>query len=446
MAPQGRRLLRRKGQGKAGDGLPMKDATVDKGADRQLRCVALPILGHEIGAPLARIFALWADSRFRPCRDPGHPQATRPHLLVVANRATPAQLDQARAIFDAHPVLASCFGGFSAESAGLDGDRDLYLRDNAGRPGGAFGNKAGPNFLFQTTMHLAGAFGGWTLQLETDCLPVEAGWLEATQEVVEGGSRAWVIGSIYAGRSGLDSSIRSHLNGNALYKAGDPAFRQFLDDVWIAGILADAQSRPDLAYDCWWALSTHRANSMAGSTSWELYQTYDSFFRNDPFMVNLKVRSSEAQEFARVFDRLAALDRAPLFFHGEAMKAVLPLLAEYPGDTIFDAIGRLDPLPQARLRPAGGRSLTDLAAKLAPGLDRDDGRNASLLLTSCATALLLEPQVTLAELARSAALRQAVRVARRLARPAATAHFLRVLADSRSQQDQFADRALRQAG
>jgi hypothetical protein len=405
-------------------------------ADGRLRCVAIPLRADDVEPKLAPLFALWDDDRFLPRLDP---RAPLPQLLVVVNKAGPDLLERIAAMFHARPRLAQCFAGIAAHSAGLEGDRDLYARD-ATRAVGAFGNKAGPNFLFQATMVLAGRHGGWVLQIETDCLPVQAGWLDATQQVIDGGSRAWVIGSVFAGGPGLDPSIRTHLNGNALYKAGDPAFQTFLSEVWIASILEQVGTRPYLAYDFWWALETDDADSRTGNASWRRFQTYDSFFRNDPFVVNLLAEAPQARNFVQVFDRFAALGRMPVFFHGPAMNTLLPQLLEHPGDSMIDAIGRLAgsgsgpsrPLRMAAgavpMRPAaGGDMLTRLATRAAAG----EGGADTLLLIFCAAALLLDPAPVLARLDTDPDLAAAIQQAQASAVPAVAEHFARVCAHAR---------------
>ncbi|MEO8241408.1 MAG: hypothetical protein ABI832_03800, partial [bacterium] len=216
---------------------------------RALGCVALPVLAKDIGPNLESVFQLWSDPR---CYLLVGQMEHLPHLMVVINCADEALLAATKALYNRYPTLAQCFSGFSAHSAELRGDRDLYARKSPTAMG-KFGNKAGPNFLFQETMNFAEAHGGFTLQIELDCIPIEAGWLAETVRVVNGNQRAWVIGSMYSGDHGLERSVQTHLNGNALYNTGDPDFMRFLNEIWIADLVNIAQKRPNLAYDCWWA-------------------------------------------------------------------------------------------------------------------------------------------------------------------------------------------------
>ena len=303
-------------------------------------CVALPMLRRDVKSNLQEVLALWSDKRFTPVYSEG---TFRPTLLVVLNNAEADDLADAEALFKKYPSLHRSFSGFVVRSADLSGDRDLYAR-NSQDAMGEFGNKAGPNFLFQKTMEIAALYsqtGGFTLQLELDCLPVSPGWIEQTNEVIAGNCRAWVIGSIFAGPKGLDRSVQTHLNGNAIYKTGDPAFIHFLQTVWMPDLLSKAQRMPNLAYDCWWAIETQRANGSNGNAAWLRYQIYESFFRNDPLFVNLLGGLTELQEYITIFQRFAALRRKPVFFHGAAMRHLLKALLEHPDDTIFAAINRV---------------------------------------------------------------------------------------------------------
>ncbi len=363
-----------------------------------LRCVAVPILGNEIGAELAQLFDLWADPRFRPLLTP---QQERPRLLIVANSATPERLAEAERLFHARPVLHDCFSGITAHSAGLEGERDIYKRDAHGAAG-RYGNRAGPNFLFQETMRLAAAFGGYVLQIELDCLPVQADWITAVEAVIAANAGAWVIGSVYAGRGVLDRAMSLHLNGNALYRAGDPAFMVFLDRIWLPRLLHHAARMPNLAYDCWWALERELVDVRAENDSWQLVRTHDCFFRNEPLVVNLVhdetgLSRTGLSDYATTFQRFADLGRMPVFFHGPAMRSMARQLLQHPDDDMLAAIHRADPAgaPPARMlrrahvaetvgvaNPESAGGLARRLAALLRSRHREDRRHGMALLAA----------------------------------------------------------------
>lgn len=312
-----------------------------------LHCVAVPILQHDLRHNLESVFRLWSDPRFRPV---SRPETRRPVLLVMLNRGDEADLALAREIYARHPDLGQSFAGFSVRCARLDGDRDLYVRD-AHAAQGVYGNKAGPNFLFQRTIESAAHFGGFTLQIELDCLPVQAGWIEATNAVIAANARAWVIGSTYAGARGIDPSVQGHLNGNAIYHSGDPAFLRFLATIWMPRLLSRAQQMPNLAYDCWWEVETAGADAWQGNPAWQMQQRYGSFFRDDPFVVNLLADHADLSAFAAVYGSFARLGRPPIFLHGQPMAKALAVLLEHSGDSVFQALDRLAPPGPGRVAP-----------------------------------------------------------------------------------------------
>jgi hypothetical protein len=338
--------------------------TAATGADARigLGCVAVPMTARDLATSFGPMLDLWRDQRFFPVKTPQ--DQPRPVLLLVLNKASGTLLDQARQMVADRPDVAGCFSQVAVQDAGLEGARDLYLRPGEVGPA-PFGTRAGPNFLFHETMRAAARFGGYTLQIETDCLPVSAGWVDAARQVLADHPGAWVIGSMFAGTGDLDRSIATHLNGNALYKTGDPAFQAFVRDVWIPRMLRLTPVMPNLAYDCWWALERWRADPLSDSSGWTMVQTYDFLFRNAPLVVNLLEDGAGIAGYAPAYDRHARLGRPPVFLHGAPLRGVTAALLAHPRDDIFAAINRVAPGAVPRhwpWRPVGqGGGATDLA-------------------------------------------------------------------------------------
>jgi len=356
--------------------------------DRTLRCVALPVVQSDIGAPLEEMLSLWSDPRFAPLLNDATP---RPHLMLVVNNAPEEVLDQARLIYDNHSELDQSFCGFTALSADLKGDMDRYERKPRARLG-SLGGRAGPNFQFFRTMALAEQFGGFTLQIELDCLPVQAGWIEATQRVIDGHGSAWVIGSVYAGDGELTPDTQTHMNGNALYRTGDPLFQSFLAEVWLPRLLRRIKQDYTLPYDCWWAVERKAASALESNEAWQLFQNFDSFMQSDPFVTNLLCKQSDAQAYIEVFEKFSRLGQVPVFFHGAAMTALRKLLVTHPEETILDGMDRLTGQRGSRLRA------TDFAIKSKPLSPAGDaswlGRlpPGEALLKAVAAQLLTDPK------------------------------------------------------
>ncbi len=396
----------------------------------RLNCVALPILARDITRALPEVLALWADARFYPVLTPDTP---RPHLMIVVNQANPDQLAQIQTLFQAFSQLSAAFSGVSAHSADLAGARDIYAPDGPAGPDEAarFGRKAGPNFLFQRLIGLAAPHcaphGGFVLQLELDCLPVGPGWVEATGAVINDHPRAWVIGSLYAGQGLLGPDAGSHLNGNALYRAGDSDFQAFFKDIWMPRLLHQIGARPDLAYDWWWAVERFEADARANNLSWRLFQTYDHFFHNDPCIVNLAVPQTQVQAYRRIFDRVSKLGPAPVFLHGPAMVPVRRALLQQSDCDIFAVIDQFDPPENPHPPAQHPQPPATLPQDTTPSADQ-------YLLPAAAALLALEQDGIAAWLDPDSVPMQAVGAARAALGAAhpACAHFDRVCAHVRA--------------
>lgn len=128
---------------------------------------------------------------------------------------------------------------------GLD---DLYSRDERG-PVGPQGYKAGPNNQFFKGMEALSHLGGAIFYMETDCIPIRPGWLDAAQKTLADHHNALVIGAIYRGRTNLSQSLQRHINGNAIYNIGNPEFQDFVNQWkhWNTALVKNGCS--GLAYD-----------------------------------------------------------------------------------------------------------------------------------------------------------------------------------------------------
>lgn len=393
------------------------------GADRDtvLRCVALPVIAQDLDGPLEAQLRLWADPRFCPVLAP---QTHRPHLLIMVNNADAGQIAGAHALFDALPQLEQSFSGLSVHSAGLSGARDLYVRGPAAAKT-AYGGCAGPNFLFEQTMRTAGRLGGFTLQIELDCLPVQAGWIEAAQALIEDHRAAWVIGSHFAGTGLLGREVKGHLNGNALYRAGARAFQDFLAGVWMPRLMHHIQRYPHLAYDCWWATECHHADPQAADLGWELFQDYNRFFSPAPLVVNHLAGPPQARAYLEAHARAARLGPPPVFLHGPAMAELRALLLEQGRLSLPEAVHSLDPPAPGTAAPLLPNPVVPHAVPQKPqqpqepqtgqtpqpGAPRSPAAADRLIRQICAR-LLLDPVATAQALAQDSDLAQAVAAAR----------------------------------
>lgn len=286
-----------------------------------LNSVVVPCLASDI-PKIAPTLSVWLSDRFAPSLTK---RRKRPIFMIVFNRATAEEVAETEAILKGLSNLTRYFRGFEVHSANLDGDMDIYVR-NSHVASGQYGNKAGPNFLFQRAMHLAGRHGSFTFQMELDCLPVAPGWLDKLAALLTY-RHAWVIGTPYLGDRQLDRRVQFHLNGNALYHCGAPEFLDFLDDVWMARLHASRASQPNLAYDCWFSYEMTRANAIVRNRSWDIWQRYALYFHSEPYIVNLNVQAYEIASYLGALKSLRDRGFDPILFHGPGIAELVETLA-----------------------------------------------------------------------------------------------------------------------
>lgn len=290
---------------------------VASGLDR-LAALVVPCLVSDLSI-LDFIFRMWSTPYFAPSLT-----GRKVKLLLVFNHLDSETKQKVLEMWHANPLLLDYFDQLQMESADLIGDRDLYVKNRSREVKGEFGNIAGPNFLFQSTMNYAARFGGYVFQMEVDCFPLTPGWLEELDRVISRGKGAWVIGAMYNGNFRVNNPIRMHLNGNALYKTGDLKFIEFLNSVWIPRLLDLAKELPNLAYDSWWALEVERSktDNCSPDSSWSLVRRYNSFFYNDPFIVNLLKSDPLEELFGEFYRFYESIGKPPLFLHYTDSKAL----------------------------------------------------------------------------------------------------------------------------
>ena len=130
------------------------------------------------------------------------------------------------------PVLLECFGDVRLESAYLTGFDDTYDKQRLDANW-----TLGPNNIFWHFLERAADDGyRYMMQLEADTLPLRPRWLDKLACIATHG-RHWVVGSPFLAQCAYDThtrhcaelgtDIKFHINGNALYAAGDAQFRRY---------------------------------------------------------------------------------------------------------------------------------------------------------------------------------------------------------------------------
>lgn len=230
----------------------------------------------------------WADYRLYPTN---RLELRSRVLVILLNNASAEELDTFRKVALSYDVVNSIFSEVRAESANLTGDMDLYIKGSE-KVGGKWGNKAGPNNLFFSGIEKCAGSSGFMFQCEVDCYPLERGWLDQLDDACSLHPSAWVIGSAYCGEYPISDSIQFHINGNALYNVSDPAFTDFVQNVWQARMLDFVELDPNLAYDCWWSFECSRASGQDRNRSWRLVLSHSHRMVAIPMVLNLLHRET----------------------------------------------------------------------------------------------------------------------------------------------------------
>lgn len=244
---------------------------------RLLGAVAVPMTPADEGDLVANL-RLWS----RPAHLPRHPADGGypvPLVLLLNGERDPDFEARIRRVFNTCESLHDAFAGLEFRYCRLTAEEDVYERERGG-------SRSGPNTQFFRGMELLRDYGRYVFTMETDCLPVRPGWLTELERVVDGGEPFWVLGSVYRGVGPLADAWRIHINGNAVYAAGDDAFQAFLADVWRPGLETMGAEVPSLAYDCALPLYFNEGGAAPDGERWHLYQRIAHQIRYTEFIQN----------------------------------------------------------------------------------------------------------------------------------------------------------------
>lgn len=252
-----------------------------------------PALGNLVipytAAEVERIrnnFWLWSQASFRPRNRVG--PISHPALLFVANDGEAyAKADEIRADFERYPSLIETFSTLDFVNLELSGAENVYERDNRHK-GFPHGLRAGPNNVFFGAIAETRSRLGNSLYMETDCIPVKPGWLDAAANILDSDRTSWVLGSIYLGDDALGDAEKRHLNGNAIYATSNPEFQAFIRTEWEPELRNSIRKRPELPFDC---LIEHLMNESNSTdtrphSDWSRIRSRYHRFRHFPFILN----------------------------------------------------------------------------------------------------------------------------------------------------------------
>lgn len=161
------------------------------------------------------------------CRVPG--LVTKRHLILYFHRSPTPDVD---ILFDIvrYSMLAQCFNDVSMAYAELTDEQDSY--------------PAGPSIMWYKLMlervidKNAYDYMFW---MEKDVIPIRPGWLDFLYYEALFPLDMWIKGSIFRGTFFNEELMKNnsatyqwigHINGNALYRLGDPYFEAHIRRAW----------------------------------------------------------------------------------------------------------------------------------------------------------------------------------------------------------------------
>ncbi|WP_045699682.1 hypothetical protein [Hyphomonas sp. BRH_c22] len=271
-----------------------------------LGSLIVPLTYGEHDQLLANLW-LWTQPAFFPFL--GRLPDRRPDLVFVCNNALAASCEpRVQAFLAGAQRLRACFDQVRFVTLNLSGDADLYRRENHG-PRTSQGFRAGPNNVFFGAMDAVRDRPGYSLYVETDCVPVRPDWLGQINRHLQGAEPAWVTGSIYRGPDALGPREKRHINGNAVYATHDPDFQHFVDAVWRPRLAELIVQHPELPFDCVIEALYELADGRLATDDpdWELMRHASHKFRYSALIPNLAGSECSLHDLA---DQLHELLRA----------------------------------------------------------------------------------------------------------------------------------------
>jgi FkbM family methyltransferase len=239
---------------------------------------------------------------------------SRVSLFLCFNaKADEAMEQRFRAVFDS-AGLGRFFTSLRFFYSELSGLRDLYTRENNGEFGPE-GYAAGPNNQFFDIITRFSRGMAHIMLMEADVAPLRAGWLRRLEDICRSPDRFWICGSHYRGIGRVIAFYQ--INGNALYNVGDPAFLDFIEEIFIPYFRDTVQRIPNLPYDV--VLYRFFEALFAGKADDDQrrhWQIIAHRIRFSEFIVNLSHDDDRRQERLLGWEQACAAFPDAVLFHG----------------------------------------------------------------------------------------------------------------------------------
>jgi|GEM_PF-937954 len=253
--------------------------------NRYIKSLAIQTVFRERNLVCAN-FLLWDKEGFLPYT--ATLEVKIPIVLILNGAPRIPYENRIYKVFNSTSRLKNYFSGIQFHYCNLDKSVDTYyaaVPSDESMP--EYGWKSGPNLQFFHALSALYSYGGYTLLLEPDVLPVRNGWLELADFEIEFSSTFWVKGSKYLGKTKLVNEIATHLNGVAIYYTGSDEFQTFLSDKWKPLLKEVVTERPFMAYDaCLFYAKFHTEIMGRDLLSKEDIEHLESKFITTPFVQN----------------------------------------------------------------------------------------------------------------------------------------------------------------
>lgn len=281
---------------------------------RKLSAIVVPTTPREIDQ-LERNLKLWDWPLLSPSFYPD--LDAKPDLIFAFSSVEDSDLS--RRVLEAVENTAyvrRCFDKIEVLDVELDKSLDYYEKDYRKKVQGR-GYKSGPNEQFFELISRLSHYEGFVFYMETDCVPLRQGWLDAIRELAEGDSESWVIGAYYRGIDRISERFAFHLNGNALYRVGDPEFIAFVEQFWrpkLYEILDSVDQR--LAYDCLLSYLFTAAKPGESNQEWKTLQAVGHRFRATSLIQNISGAADQQQNVSDLVRGLLTRTPTTVVAHG----------------------------------------------------------------------------------------------------------------------------------
>ncbi|MBU1289531.1 MAG: hypothetical protein KJ871_17600 [Alphaproteobacteria bacterium] len=265
--------------------------------EASLGSVIVPLTAGEQDQALDNLW-LWSQPAFFPFLGPA--PSRKPDLIFVCNNAAAATCEtRVHDFLAGEPRLRQCFDLVRFVTLDLSGDADLYRRENYG-PQASEGFRAGPNNLFFAAMDAVRDHWGYSLYIETDCIPVRPDWVGRINAHLQGAEPAWITGSIYRGSDPLGPREKRHMNGNAIYATGESEFQNFVSTVWRPKLSELVTQHPEMPFDCLIEALYDLADAEQGKEDpvWQTIREASHKFRYSALIPNLTGDSTSLHALA----------------------------------------------------------------------------------------------------------------------------------------------------